>query len=66
MRVEGHVNGLYGNIHDRMLNFELHRVSFHNLVQPYTACFFVYMVFPHMQVAAIGQVCSFNIWHYAA
>ena len=65
MRVEGHVNGLYGNIHDCMFNFEMHRINFHNIVQPYTACLCVYGV-PYIQVAAIGKICFYNIWHYTA
>ena len=27
--------------------------------------FIMYMVFFYMQVAAIGKICSYNIWHYA-
>ena len=65
MRVEGHVNGLYGNIHDSMFNFELHKVSLHSFVQLYTACLLCICV-PYMQVAAIGQLCFYNMWHYAA
>ena len=66
MRVEGHVNDLYGNIHDCMFNFlsctKLLFAIFFNHIQH------VYCVYgvPYMQVAATGQICPYNIWHYAA
>ena len=31
MRVEGHVNSLYDNIHNCMFNVDLHKVNFHTL-----------------------------------
>ena len=46
------------------LIFELHKVNFHNLVNHIQHVYYVYGV-PYIQVAAIGQICSYNIWHYA-
>ena len=66
MRVEGHINDLYGNIHDCMLDFfQMHKLSFHNFFNHIQHIYYVYGV-PYLQVAAIGQISSYNIWHYGA
>ena len=63
-RVGGHVNGLYVNIYDCMFNFELHKV-FTILFKHIQHVYCIYGV-PYMQIAAIGKICSYNIWHYVA
>ena len=35
------------NMHDCMFNFELHKVNFHNFVQPYTTCLLCIWCFLH-------------------
>ena len=64
--MEGHVNALYGDINDCMFDFlsctELVFTILFNHVQH---VYYVYGV-PCMQVAALGQICSYNIWLYAA
>ena len=65
MRVEGHVNDLYSNIHDCTFDFlSCTKLVFTNLFKHIQHAYCVYGV-PYMQVAVIGQICSYNIWHYA-
>ena len=66
MRVEGQVNSLYDNIHDCMFDFlSCTKLIFTILFNHIQHIYYVYGV-PCMQVAAIGQICSYNIWHHAA
>ena len=63
--MKGHVNSLYDNIHNCMFGFlSCTKLIFTILINHIQHVYYVYGV-PYMQVAAIGQICSHNIWHYA-
>ena len=47
------------------LIFELHAVSFYNFVHQYTACLLCKWCSLHAN-GSQGQICSYNIWHFAA
>ena len=65
MRVEGHANDLYGNIHNCMFDFlSCTKLVFTILFNHIQHVYYVYDV-PYMQVAAIGQICFYNIWDYS-
>ena len=65
MRVEGHVSDLYVIYITACLIFIYTKFIFTILLDHIQHVYYVYGV-PYMQVAAIEQICSDNMWHYAA
>ena len=63
MRVEGHVNCLYGIYITACLILVCAKFLFTILLDHIQHVYYVYGV-PYMQVETIEQICFHNIWHY--
>ena len=65
MRVEEHVNYLHAICMTACVVLICTQFLLTVLLYHIQHIYYVYGI-PYMQVAAIEQICSYNIWHYAA